>query len=64
MTLQLQPTFILPGAKLGHKNRERVRRYYLEHIGCSQKECARDLGLSSIAVNRHVAQAQGGVARP
>jgi predicted transcriptional regulator len=48
------PEFVLPGEKLGHKNREAVRWFFVTHPGCSQIDCAKALGLSVVAVNRHV----------
>lgn len=44
-----------PGAKIGHDNREAVYSYFAEHIGCTNVECAKALGLSVFAVGRHVA---------
>lgn len=44
-----------PGAAIGHENRERVRRFFAEHIGCTNVECAKALDLSVMAVGRHVA---------
>lgn len=44
------------GALIGRENREAVRRFFLEHIGCSHIECAKALGLSVVAVGRHVAR--------
>lgn len=38
---------------LGIANRERVRIWLMTHLGGRQNECARDLGLSLMAVNRH-----------
>lgn len=43
-----------PGAKIGHENREAVRRFFAEHIGCTNRECGEALGLSAIAVGRHI----------
>lgn len=45
-----------PGEAIGDLNRARVRRWYRDHLGGKQAECAADLGLSVMAVNRHVAQ--------
>jgi len=50
-----QTLFANPGARIGHANREAVRRFFAEHIGCTQTECAQALGLSVEAVGRHVA---------
>lgn len=44
-----------PGAAIGHANREAVRQFFRTHVGCTQSECAKALGLSVMAVNRHVA---------
>jgi len=44
-----------PGAKIGHENREAVRQFFAAHIGCSNVECAKALGLSVMAVGRHIA---------
>lgn len=43
-----------PGYKIGHDNREAVRAYFLAHIGVTNSECARALGLSVMAVGRHI----------
>lgn len=43
-----------PGAKIGHENREAVRAFFLAHIGATNWECAKALGLSVMAVGRHV----------
>lgn len=44
-----------PGAAIGLENRSRVRQFYAEHLGCTKTECAAALGLSVMAVGRHVA---------
>ena len=44
-----------PGAKIGHENREAVRRFFADHVGCTNVECAAAIGLSVMAVGRHVA---------
>lgn len=44
-----------PGAQIGAQNREAVRQYFAGHIGCSNVECAQALGLSVMAVGRHIA---------
>ncbi len=44
-----------PGAKIGHENREAVRQFFASHIGCTNVECSKALGLSIMAVGRHVA---------
>ena len=43
-----------PGEEVGIFNLERVRRWYRDHLGGKQQECADALGLSVMAVNRHV----------
>ena len=43
------------GALIGHNNREAVRTFFASHIGCTNVECGRFLGLSTVAVGRHVA---------
>lgn len=43
-----------PGDEIGRKNREAVREWFRTHLGGTQVECAADLGLSVMAVNRHV----------
>lgn len=44
-----------PGYQIGHDNREAVRTYFLAHVGVTNRECAKALGLSEIAVGRHIA---------
>lgn len=39
----------------GASNREAVREFYLEHVGCTQRECSAALKLSEMAVGRHIA---------
>ncbi len=43
-----------PGYKIGHDNREGVRAWFLAHVGCTNVECAQALGLSVMAVGRHI----------
>lgn len=43
-----------PGVRIGHENREAVRKFFAEHIGCTNVECAKALGLSVMAVGRHI----------
>jgi predicted ArsR family transcriptional regulator len=43
-----------PGAQIGQSNREAVRDYFLTHIGATNVECAKALGLSVEAVGRHI----------
>lgn len=42
------------GVEIGEKNREAVRQWLATHLGGTQAECAADLRLSPMAVNRHV----------
>lgn len=39
---------------LGIENLERVRAFFKRHLCATQRECAEALGLSVMAVNRHV----------
>lgn len=48
-----------PGYKIGHDNREAVRTWFQHHIGCTNYECAKALGLSLMAVGRHVKTLRG-----
>ena len=43
-----------PGEEIGAANLDRVRSWLKNHIGGTQKECAKALGLSPMAVHRHV----------
>lgn len=43
-----------PGYEIGKSNREAVRTYFLNHVGVTNRECGRALGLSEMAVGRHV----------
>jgi hypothetical protein len=43
-----------PGAKIGRENREAIRAYFLSHVGVTNTEVAVALGLSPMAVGRHV----------
>lgn len=43
-----------PGYKIGRANLAAVRRYFETHLCATQDECAKRLGLSPMAVNRHV----------
>lgn len=43
-----------PGAVTGKKNREAIKEWFRTHLCGTQAECAADLGLSPMAVNRHV----------
>lgn len=40
--------------QLGLSNREAVRAFMASHLCATQQECAKALGLSVMAVNRHV----------
>lgn len=42
------------GRRIAAANREAVREYLAGHIGATNKECAHALGLSVMAVGRHV----------
>ena len=44
-----------PGEAIGALNRADVRRWFREHLCGTQRECAAALGLSPMAVSRHVA---------
>lgn len=48
-----------PGAQIGHDNREAVRAYFLSHVGATNTEVATALGLSVMAVGRHVKTLRG-----
>jgi hypothetical protein len=37
----------------GRDNRERVRRYFITHPGCTNIDCAAALGLNVCVVGRH-----------
>lgn len=58
----------MPGensGRLDERNRERVRLYIARNPGATQAACARSLGLSANAVNRHVkALAEAAGCRP
>ncbi len=43
-----------PGDKIGAENLHRVRQWLADHPGGTQRECAKALKLSSMAVGRHV----------
>lgn len=40
----------------GQRNLERVREYFATHLCATQRECAAELDLSVMAVNRYVAK--------
>lgn len=44
-----------PGVIIGRANLAAVRIYFANHIGCTNAECAKAIGLSVMAVGRHVA---------
>lgn len=41
-------------SETGRANLERVRSFFERHLCATQRECAEALGLSVMAVNRHV----------
>lgn len=43
----------------GRANLERVRSFFERHLCATQRECAEALGLSVMAVNRHVRTIRG-----
>ena len=43
-----------PGHEIGRNNLEAVRGFFATHLCATQVECARALGLSVMAINRHV----------
>lgn len=46
--------------ELGEENYRRVREYFRTHLCATQRECSEALGLSIMAVNRHVARIRDG----
>ena len=42
------------GIEQGRRNREAVRAYFSTHLCATKVECAKELGLSVMAVGRHV----------
>ncbi len=40
--------------ELGQDNLEAVKEFFITHLCATQRECAEALGLSAMAVNRHV----------
>ena len=46
--------------ELCEENYLRVLAFFMEHICATQRECAEALGLSVMAVNRHVARIRKG----
>lgn len=49
-----------PNVKMGEENLERVRAWFGSHLCGTQRECADALGLSVMAVNRHVKTIRAG----
>jgi DNA invertase Pin-like site-specific DNA recombinase len=45
---------------IGDENREAIERFFREHLCATQRECAEALGLSDMAVNRHVKAIRAG----
>lgn len=43
-----------PGALIGAENRAAVRKFFVDHPGCTQQECSSALNLSLKAVGRHI----------
>lgn len=43
-----------PNVELGAANLEAVRTFFATHLCASQVDCVKALGLSPMAVNRHV----------
>jgi len=43
-----------PAVVVSEANRKAIRKYFREHLGCTNVECADALGLSVVAVGRHV----------
>ena len=54
-TLRFNNQWSSSGAELGAANREAVRQFFATHLGCTNVECGRALGLSTMTVGRHVA---------
>ncbi len=54
MRAQNHSTRALYGKDLAEHNFTLVRLYYRDHLGCTRRECAEALGLSEMAVGRHV----------
>lgn len=44
-----------PGHEIERQNLERVRQFFLSHLGATNRECSAAIGLSEYAVGRHVA---------
>ena len=41
-------------AMIGTANRERVRKYMIEHLGATNRECGAAIGLSEMKVGKHI----------
>ena len=44
-----------PGRIIGERNRDLVDKFMRAHVGATNQECSHALGISAIAVGRHVA---------
>lgn len=44
----------MPPHNVGPINRERIRHYYVTHVGASRKECCRALKLGMNTVQKHL----------
>jgi biotin operon repressor len=40
--------------QIGRDNRERVRAYFLAHVGCTNIECAKALSLDRRSIWKHI----------
>jgi len=49
----MQAQYRNPGERLGAENRRNIKEWTASHPGGTQRECAKALGLSVTAVNRH-----------
>ena len=45
-----------PGDAIGYDHREQVRAFFASHIGCTNIECGKAIGLSVYSVGRHIAK--------
>ena len=41
-------------AMIGASNRERIREFFIDHVGATRRECAEYLDLSTTCVTGHV----------
>ena len=48
------------GPDVGERNRKRVYDYFRKNICAKQSDCAKALGISAVAVNRHVRSIRNG----